>query len=128
MASRQIPRAAENFDFFADYIGQLAGETYDQLHEYRTVVTRQPAGVAAIFTPWNACLALSSMQIASCIAFGNSCVLKPSEFAPLAVLQLVRLFESVGLPTGVVNVVNGRGSVTGAALATAAGVDRISLT
>jgi acyl-CoA reductase-like NAD-dependent aldehyde dehydrogenase len=128
LASRQIPRAAENFDFFADYIGQLAGETYDQLYEYRTVVTRQPAGVAAIFTPWNACLALSSMQIASCIAFGNSCVLKPSEFAPLAVLQLVRLLESVGLPTGVVNVVNGRGSVTGAALATAAGVDRISLT
>ncbi|MDG1064772.1 MAG: aldehyde dehydrogenase [Luminiphilus sp.] len=128
LASRQIPRAADNFDFFADYIGQLAGETYDQLHDYRTVVTRQPAGVAAIFTPWNACLALSSMQIASCIAFGNSCVLKPSEFAPLAVLQLVRLLESAGLPSGVVNIVNGRGSVTGAALATAEGVDRIALT
>ena len=128
LAARQIPRAADNFDFFADYIGQIAGETFDQLHHYRTVVTRQPVGVAAIYTPWNACLALSSMQIASCIAFGNSCVLKPSEFAPLAVLQLVRLLESAGLPSGVVNLVNGRGSVTGAALATAEGVDRISLT
>ena len=128
LAARQIPRAADNFDFFADYIGQIAGETFDQLHHYRSVVTRQPVGVAAIYTPWNACLALSSMQIASCIAFGNSCVLKPSEFAPLAVLQMVRLLESSGLPSGVVNLVNGRGSVTGAALATAEGIDRIALT
>lgn len=128
LAARQIPRAAANFDFFADYIGQLAGETYDQLPEYRTVVTRQPVGVAALYTPWNACLALSSMQIASCIAFGNSCVLKPSEFAPLAVLQLVQLLEAAGLPSGVVNIVNGRGSVTGAALAKAENIDRISLT
>ena len=128
LAARQIPRAADNFDFFADYIGVLAGETFDQLQEYRTVITRHPVGVAALFAPRNACLALSSMQVASCIAFGNSCVLKPSEFSPLAVLQLVHLLESAGLPSGVVNIVNGRGAVTGAALAQAEGIDRIAFT
>ena len=72
------PRAADNFEFFADYIGVMAGETFQQMAGYQTVVTRQPAGVAALFAPWNAPLALASMQIASAIAFGNTCVLKPS--------------------------------------------------
>ena len=128
LATRQVPRAADNFDFFADYISQIAGETFDQLPGYRTVVTRQPAGVAALFAPWNAPLALSSMQIASCIAFGNSCVVKPSEYTPLSVLLLVRILEAAGLPPGVINIVNGRGEVTGAALAAAEGVDRIAFT
>jgi acyl-CoA reductase-like NAD-dependent aldehyde dehydrogenase len=128
LASRQVPRAADNLDFFADYIGVMAGESFEQLAGYRTVVTRQPAGVAALFAPWNAPLALSSMQIASSIAFGNSAVLKPSEFTPLSVLRLVQLLEEAGLPKGVVNVVNGRGAVTGAALAASAEVDRIAFT
>ena len=128
LASRQVPRAADNLDFFADYIGVMAGESFEQLAGYRTVVTRQPAGVAALFAPWNAPLALSSMQIASSIAFGNSAVLKPSEFTPLSVLRLVQLLEEAGLPKGVVNVVNGRGAVTGAALAASAKVDRIAFT
>ncbi|MGB1139134.1 MAG: aldehyde dehydrogenase family protein, partial [Luminiphilus sp.] len=46
LASRQVPRAADNLDFFADYIGVMAGETFEQLPGYQTVVTRQPAGVA----------------------------------------------------------------------------------
>jgi acyl-CoA reductase-like NAD-dependent aldehyde dehydrogenase len=54
----------------------MAGETFEQLAGYQTSVTRQPAGVAALFAPWNAPLALASMQIASCLAFGNTCVLK----------------------------------------------------
>ena len=87
LASRQVPRAADNLDFFADYIGVMAGETFEQLPGYQTSVTRQPAGVAALFAPWNAPLALASMQIASCLAFGNTCVLKPSEFTPLSILK-----------------------------------------
>ena len=98
LASRQVPRAADNLDFFADYIGVMAGETFDQLPGYQTTVTRQPAGVAALFAPWNAPLALASMQIASSLAFGNTCVLKPSEFTPLSILKLVALMEEAGLP------------------------------
>jgi len=128
LKGRQIPRAAENFSFFADIIGSLAGETFEQEADYLTLVTREPAGVAALISPWNAALALTSMQIASCIAFGNTCVSKPSEHAPLAVLRMVELLEEAGIPPGVVNVVNGRGPVTGKALAGHEGIDRISFT
>lgn len=128
LTGRQIPRAAENFDFFADYIGTMAGETFEQEPGYLTLVTREPAGVAALIAPWNAPLALSSMQIASCIAFGNTCVSKPSEYSPLAVSRMVELLLEAGLPAGVVNGVNGRGSVTGNALVSNPGIDRIAFT
>ena len=128
LASRQVPRAADNLDFFADYIGVMAGETFEQLPGYQTSVTRQPAGVAALFAPWNAPLALASMQIASSLAFGNTCVLKPSEFTPLSILKLIALMEEAGLPPGTINIVNGSGSVTGAALASSPHIDRIAFT
>lgn len=128
LRDRQVPRAAENFGFFADTIGQLAGDTFEQMAGYLTTVTREPAGVCALVAPWNAPLALASMQIASCITFGNSCVLKPSEQTPLALLRLMSLLVEAGVPDGVVNLVNGRGSVTGEALCGHADVDRIAFT
>ncbi len=128
LTGRQIPRAAENFSFFADYIGLMAGETFEQEAGFLTTVTREPAGVAALVAPWNAPLALASMQIASCIAFGNCCVSKPSEYTPLSVLRLVQLLEQAGVPEGVINVVNGRGPVTGHALVSHPGIDRIAFT
>lgn len=128
LAARQVPRAAQNFEFFADVIGTLAGETFEQEAGFLTTVTREPAGVAALLAPWNAPLALASMQLASCIAFGNTCVLKPSEYTPLSILRMVELIESAGIPKGVINVVNGRGPVTGDALVGHAGIDRIAFT
>ena len=128
LTGRQIPRAAENFEFFADYLATMAGETFEQECDYLTLVTREPAGVAALISPWNAPLALASMQIASCIAFGNTCVSKPSEFTPLAVRHMVGLLHQAGLPPGVVNLVNGRGAVTGHALVSHPGIDRIAFT
>lgn len=128
LQGRQIPRAAENFEFFADYIGSMAGETFEQEPGYLTLVTREPAGVAALVAPWNAPLALASMQIASCIAFGNTCISKPSEYTPLAVGRMVELLRDAGLPEGVVNLVNGRGEVTGQALVSHPGIDRIAFT
>jgi acyl-CoA reductase-like NAD-dependent aldehyde dehydrogenase len=68
------------------------------------------------------------MQIASSLAFGNTAVLKPSEFTPLSVLRMVALIEEAGLPPGTLNVVNGSGAVTGAALAGSANIDRIAFT
>ena len=128
LRARQVPRAAENFSFFADFIGLMAGETFEQQDGFLTSVTRQPAGVAALLSPWNAPLALASMQVASCIAFGNSCVLKPSEHTPLAALRMVQLLEQAGLPAGVVNVINGPGQGAGQALVSHPGIDRIAFT
>lgn len=113
IGTRQVSRAAENFRFFADYIGQNVGELYEQNPDYLTMVRREPVGVAALISPWNSPIALGSMKIASSIAFGNSCVLKPSEQAPLGISLLVSLLGDAGIPEGVVNLVNGRGMTTG---------------
>ena len=124
---RHMVRAAYNFGFFADYILQAKGERYDQAQGYVTTVARDPVGVAALIAPWNAPVALASMKVAAALAFGNTCVLKPSEQTPLAIARMVELL-SADLPEGVLNLVNGRGPVTGAALVSNPDVDLVSFT
>ena len=124
----QIGRAARNFEFFAEVASTMRGETYTGLKGYLTYVTREPKGVGALIAPWNAPIALASMRVATCIAFGNTCVLKPSEYTPLSMLRMVELFHEAGLPGGVVNLVNGRGSVTGVALVSHPGIDMVGFT
>ncbi|WP_051330277.1 aldehyde dehydrogenase [Niveispirillum irakense] len=126
--ARHIARAGHNFRFFADYIGQAAGRIYDQAPDHMTLVRRQPVGVAGLIAPWNAPVALGAMKIAGAIAFGNSCIIKPSEQAPLGVHKLVELIHRAGLPEGVVNLVSGRGAVTGDALVRHPEVDLVSFT
>ena len=128
LRERHIARAAYNFRFFAEFIGQTRGEVYDQAAGYRTIVVREPVGVAALIAPWNAPTALASMKIAAALAFGNTCVVKPSEQTPLALARLVELLHLAGVPAGVLNLVNGRGPVTGAALVAHPDVDLISFT
>lgn len=128
LRERHVRRAAHNFRFFAEFIGQAKGEVYDQTAGYRSLVVREPVGVAALIAPWNAPLALASMKVAAAIAFGNTCVLKPSEQTPLALRRFVEILHEAGLPPGVVNLVNGRGAVTGDVLVNHPEVDLISFT
>jgi len=125
---RQVGRAADNFRFFADYIGQMTAELYEQDENYLTYVRREPLGVAALISPWNSPLALGSMKIASAIAFGNSCVLKPAEQAPLGLTLLTQVIQDAGLPPGVVNLVNGIGTTTGDKLVRHPEIDGVSFT
>lgn len=125
---RSVGRAADNFRFFADYIGQMTAELYEQERDYLTYVRREPIGVAALISPWNSPLALGSMKVASAIAFGNSCVLKPAEQAPLGLTRLIQTIQDAGLPPGVVNLVNGGGITTGDRLVRHPGIDGVSFT
>jgi acyl-CoA reductase-like NAD-dependent aldehyde dehydrogenase len=123
-----VGRAAYNFDFFAEYISQSSGEVYTQTDGFLSVVTREPVGVAGLIAPWNAPLALATMKVAAAIAFGNTCVLKPSELTPLGLARFVELLRETDLPPGVVNLVNGRGPETGNALVSHPDVDLVSFT
>ncbi len=122
-----IQRAAYNFRFFAQYISQAHGERYDNTDGYLTLVNREPAGVVGLIAPWNAPMALATMKIAAAIAFGNCAILKPSEQTPFSLIKLANLLKDV-LPEGVLNLVNGRGPITGSSLVSNPGVDRISFT
>ena len=123
-----LPRAAYNFRFFAEFIGQVGGEVYQQEAGYLTTVVREPVGVAALLGPWNAPVTLCSMKVAAAIAFGNSCVVKPSEIASAGMQRFMEIVHAAGLPPGVVNLVNGRGPVTGTALVEHPQVDVVSFT
>lgn len=125
---RQVLRSAGNFRFFADYIGQMSAELYEQEPDHLTYVRREPVGVAALISPWNSPIALGSMKVASAIAFGNSCVIKPAEQAPLGLTRLAEIIQNAGLPPGVVNLVNGGGLTTGDRLVRHPGVDLVSFT
>ena len=127
LRARHIERAAYNFRFFSEYISQRRGERYDQASAFITTVNRIPVGVAALVAPWNAPVALATMKIAAALAFGNTCILKPSEQTPLALAHLVQLLQDV-LPEGVLNLVNGRGPVTGSFLVSHPEIDLVSFT
>ncbi|MEM6266246.1 MAG: aldehyde dehydrogenase family protein [Pseudomonadota bacterium] len=118
-----VARTAENFTFFADLLAGHSGEAYEQSGRYLSIVTREPVGVALLIAPWNAPLVLASMKLAAAISLGNSVILKPSEYAPLAVLRLVELIHEAGVPEGVVQVACGTGPGIGNALVAHPGID-----
>ena len=92
------------------------------------MIEREPAGVVGAVTPWNFPLTLETWKIAPALAVGCSMVLKPAENSPLTALYVAQLGLEAGLPEGVLNVVNGLGSVAGAALASHMDVDIITFT
>ena len=122
-----VPRAAYNFRFFAETINQSGGEVFTQEEDILSLVTHEPIGVCGLIGPWNMPLGLTAMKIAGALAFGNTCVVKPSELTPLTLARLVELVSDL-LPEGVLNLVNGRGHVTGAALVSHAEIDMVSFT
>ncbi|QOT82140.1 aldehyde dehydrogenase family protein [Cupriavidus basilensis] len=124
----QLPRILGSFGFYAEWLGQateLATKDGDATLRY---VLREPLGVVALISPSNAPTALASTKIAAALAFGNTCVVKTSEYTPLALARLMSLLTDAGVPPGVVNLVNGRGHVTGNALVRHPDVRAISFT
>lgn len=127
-ARAQIPRAADNFFFFAEMATRLTGETYPVDDRFLNYTLRRPVGVAGLITPWNTPFMLETWKVAPCLAAGNTCVLKPAEWAPLSAVALAEIARDAGLPPGVLNVVHGFGEVAGAALVRHPGVQLISFT
>jgi gamma-glutamyl-gamma-aminobutyraldehyde dehydrogenase len=92
------------------------------------IVQRVPLGVVGAVVPWNYPLEMAIWKVAPALAAGNSVVLKPAEQSPLSALRLAELASEAGLPDGVLNVVPGRGEVTGAAIGTHRDVDVVTFT
>ncbi len=125
---RHVRYGAGWLQYFGERIGSWSGSAHQQTPGATTLVVYGPRGVAAQFSPWNMPVGLALMKVAAAISVGNSVVLKPSEQAPIAVRRAIELLHEAGLPAGVVNLVNGRGPVTGAALASSDGIDCASFT
>jgi aldehyde dehydrogenase (NAD+) len=93
-----------------------------------SLIRREPIGVCGLITPWNWPLASVVNKLGTALAAGCTSVLKPSEFAPLGVIRLMELLHEAGVPKGVVNLINGEGSVVGDAIARHPDVDMVSFT
>lgn len=109
-------------------IAELALSFPFEKHVYNSLVVREPIGVVVAITPWNYPLHQIVAKVAPALAAGCTVVLKPSEVAPLNAFVLAEVFDAIGLPPGVFNLVTGTGPGVGEALVAHAGVDMVSLT
>ncbi|MFQ5576597.1 MAG: 5-carboxymethyl-2-hydroxymuconate semialdehyde dehydrogenase, partial [Anaerolineae bacterium] len=123
-----IPRAAYNFEYFAGMTHRVTGESYPVDDTFINYTVRRPVGVAGLITPWNVPFMLETWKAAPCLAFGNTCILKPAEWSPLSADMLARIIQEADLPPGVFNVVHGFGETAGAPLVAHPGVQVISFT
>ncbi|WP_206506798.1 aldehyde dehydrogenase [Streptomyces chrestomyceticus] len=122
-----VPRAAHNLRFFADRLLALGHDDFTT-RGHTNHVTWDPAGPAALVTPWNAPLMLATWKIGPALAAGDPVILKPAEWTPLTASLLADIAAEAGLPPGVLNVLQGYGDEAGAPLVSDAGVRRISFT
>jgi 4-(gamma-glutamylamino)butanal dehydrogenase len=120
--------AAATFRYYAEAIDKVPGEIAPTADTVLGLVHREPVGVVAAIVPWNFPLMIGAWKVAPALAAGNSVVLKPAELASLTWLRLAELCAEAGLPEGVLNVVTGRGSITGESLALHMDVDVLAFT
>lgn len=127
--SVDIPRAASNFQFFADALTQFSSESHESTGFNAINFTlREPIGVVGCISPWNLPLYLFTWKIAPAIAAGNCVVAKPSEITPLTAYLFGEICSDAGLPNGVLNIVHGNGSSTGQAIVEHPQIKAISFT
>jgi len=122
-----VPRAADNFYYFAEMCTRVDGHTYPTpTHLNYTLF--HPVGVCALISPWNVPFMTSTWKVAPCLAFGNTAVLKMSELSPLTATRLAELALEADIPAGVLNLVHGYGKDAGEPLCAHPDVRAVSFT
>lgn len=123
-AEAELKSAAKWFDYTSRL--EIPVDVALDNDRVRIEVRRRPHGVVAAITPWNYPVSLAVWKIAPALLAGNTVVLKPSPYTPLATLELGELLRGL-LPPGVLNVVSG-GDDLGAWMTTHPSVRKISFT
>ena len=118
-------RVANLLDHAADIaVKQLDGQIVSE----PACVVREPVGVVVGITPWNFPLVLGAFKFAYALAAGNAVIIKPASISPLTTIEMARIFQDVGLPKGVFQVLTGPGGKVGDVLTTSPLVDMVTLT
>src|SRR6201993_3086303 len=112
---------------FANYAKLLRDFKWEE-RVGNSLVVRDAVGVVVAITPWNYPLHQITLKVAPALGAGCTVVLKPSEVAPLNAYVLAEVFDSIGLPPGVFNLVTGTGAGVGETLVAHPEVDMVSLT
>jgi betaine-aldehyde dehydrogenase len=121
---------AATFHYYADLVERQTFEQTVELpsDDFSARIRREPCGVVGLIVPWNFPMVTTAWKLAPALAAGCTVVLKPSEVTPLPELELAAIIDTVGLPAGVLNVVNGTGPEVGAVLASDRRIAKVSFT
>jgi len=127
-----IPAAIGALRYAAGWTGKLPGAHQEPwgmpAETFHTYVRREPIGVVGAITPWNFPLMIAMKKLAPALAAGCTVVLKPAEQTSLTALRLGELIIEAGIPDGVINIITGRGLISGDALVRHPDVNKINFT
>ncbi|GGG26429.1 aldehyde dehydrogenase family protein [Chelatococcus composti] len=125
----EVVRAGQIFLFFAQEALRLAGDKIASVRPGVDIeITREPVGVVGVIAPWNFPIAIPAWKIAPALCYGNTVVFKPADLVPGSAHALAEIIVRAGVPSGVFNLVMGRGSVVGEALLKSRDVNAITFT
>jgi acyl-CoA reductase-like NAD-dependent aldehyde dehydrogenase len=123
-----IEDVAFMFEYYGGWATKIEGDVHHLSTDAMFMVWKEPVGVAAGITPWNYPMMMATQKLAAALAAGCTFILKPPEQTPLTCLELPKILEEAGLPTGVFHVLTGFGETAGAPLVAHPGVDKVAFT
>lgn len=126
----EMPAGIKILRYHAGWATKLNGETRDVSlpGTWHAFTLRQAIGVAGLIVPWNVPFNIALSKVAPALAAGCTVVLKPAELTPLTAVKMAEIALEAGIPAGVLNVVQGLGSVAGQAIADHPDIDKVSFT
>lgn len=129
MCSRgDVALTAAYFRSCAGWTDKITGTVIETGSSHFNYVRREPIGVCGQIIPWNYPIQMFAWKVGPALAAGNTIVMKPAEQTPLSALILAELSIEAGFPPGVINIVNGLGSIAGQAISSHMDIDKIAFT
>lgn len=129
LANVEVMFTADYLDYMAGWARRYEGEIIPSDRPNESIfVFKKPIGVTTGILPWNFPFFLIARKAAPALLTGNAIVVKPSQQTPENAYVFAQIVDEIGLPKGVFNLVNGRGSVIGHELAANPKVGMVSLT
>jgi aldehyde dehydrogenase (NAD+) len=119
---------ANTLRYYAGWADKVEGKTVPVRGSFLSYTLRQPVGVIGQIIPWNFPLLMLAWKWGPALACGNTIVMKPAEQTPLTALRVGELAMEAGFPAGVINLINGLGETTGAAMVVHPDIDKIAFT
>jgi aldehyde dehydrogenase (NAD+) len=123
-----VPLTIACYRYYAGWADKLEGKTIPFDGNYFAFTRMEPVGVVGQIIPWNWPLMMQAFKFGPALAAGCTVILKPSQHTPLTALRIGELIIEAGFPPGVVNILNGAGSLTGDIIAKHNGIDKVAFT
>lgn len=125
----EVKRGVAILRYFAQEGMRQTGEVLPSAQSNNFLFTKRvPIGVVGIITPWNFPVAIPLWKIAPALIYGNTVVIKPASETGVTAVKIVEVFNKAGIPAGVINLINGRGSIIGQGMVEHKDIQAISFT